>query len=136
MIYVFYLFLIFICCPIKALVQRAHLDDNWYPHNATILQQTITSLTHKAASDYNAQLNHAAIRAIIVPHAGYTYSGTVATGVYRLLDTKAITKVIILAPDHSVSFNGIALPIFDSYQTPLGSITIDRTIVDALERNP
>lgn len=105
-------------CILQAVKQLAHLDTNWYPNKKESLQSVLVNLSKKSAELYDATLDKSALKAIIVPHAGYAYSGAVATGVYRLCDKNNIKKVIILAPDRSISFEGVALPLFDSYQTP------------------
>lgn len=118
------------------LVKQAHLSSDWYPTNKTLLKKKLNRLAQTAAQQYNAQLNPAQIRALIVPHAAYSYSGAVATSVYRLLKGAQIKRIIILAPDHSVSFTGIALPQFDTYQTPLGVCTVDTSVVKKLADKP
>lgn len=126
---------VFAICCVKTQAYKAHLDARWYPQSKELLQTTIAELSKKAEETYNALLDKHAIKAIIVPHAAYAYSGIVAASVYRLLDKPNIKKVIILVPDHSVSFNGIALPAFDVYQTPLGSVAIDTLVIKKLAKN-
>ncbi len=67
-------------------------------------------------------------KAIIVPHAGYIYSGAVAASAYRALEGVAaeIRRVVLLGPSHRVTLDGVALPDADSFATPLGEIPIDR----------
>jgi AmmeMemoRadiSam system protein B len=67
-------------------------------------------------------------KALIVPHAGYAYSGPVAACAYRLLrDAGAgeIRHVVLLGPSHRVPFRGLAVPGVDGFATPLGVIPID-----------
>lgn len=120
--------------PKHVQIQKSHLENSFYPGNKKLLQKTIRQLAKKASQKFNADLSHAAIKAIIVPHAAYTYSGAVAASVYKLLDKNVVKKIIILAPDHSVSFDGIALPTFDYYQTPLGKIRVDKKSVQKLAK--
>ena len=117
-------------------LEIAHLNEGWYPNKKEALQSFLSHLSKKAETVYGADIDPKSIKAIIVPHAGYNYSGTVASSVYRLLDKNTINKVIILAPDHSVSFNGIALPVFEQYQTPLGMGTVDAPSIKTLAKNP
>lgn len=67
-------------------------------------------------------------KAIIVPHAGYIYSGPVAASAYaQLLPLRnKIKRVILLGPSHRVPLHGIAAPTADFFSTPLGDIPIDR----------
>ena len=67
-------------------------------------------------------------KAIVVPHAGYIYSGPVAATAYKqLIPIKdKINRVILLGPSHRVAFTGLAVPESDIFKTPLGNITIDQ----------
>jgi AmmeMemoRadiSam system protein B len=66
-------------------------------------------------------------RALIVPHAGYQYSGPVAATAYaHLAATRSrIDSVLLLGPAHYVLFDGIALPGADALATPLGLVPVD-----------
>jgi AmmeMemoRadiSam system protein B len=66
-------------------------------------------------------------KAIIAPHAGYIYSGSVAASAYALLKPLAdrISRVILLGPTHRVAVRGLALPGADAFDTPLGRVPID-----------
>jgi AmmeMemoRadiSam system protein B len=65
-------------------------------------------------------------KAIIVPHAGYIYSGITAACAYATLDGTAIERVVALGPAHRVPFYGMALPDADAFATPLGDVALDR----------
>jgi hypothetical protein len=73
-------------------------------------------------------------KAIIVPHAGYIYSGATAALAYARLASvrKTIRRVVLLGPVHRVPVNGLALPGVDSFATPLGNIAIDQVAVAAI----
>ncbi len=87
-------------------------------------------------SDINQYLSHAsssaspAPKAIIVPHAGYIYSASVAASAYQLLlsDVQKINQVILLGPSHHLAFRGIATPDNDYFATPLGKIRINQPL--------
>ncbi len=66
-------------------------------------------------------------KVLIVPHAGYIYSGAVAARAYaRLAPVRAtISRVVLLGPAHRVPIRGLALPVAEAYATPLGSVRID-----------
>jgi hypothetical protein len=76
----------------------------------------------------------AAARAIVVPHAGYVYSGATAAVGFAALREAAPRRVILLGPSHQASFAGGALPdrSLDAFATPLGAIAIDGDAVDRL----
>jgi AmmeMemoRadiSam system protein B len=71
-------------------------------------------------------------KAVIVPHAGYVYSGPIAAAAYRRLgeEREAITRVVLLAPAHRVALRGIAAPNAEAFRTPLGDVPVD---VDAID---
>jgi AmmeMemoRadiSam system protein B len=75
-------------------------------------------------------------KALIVPHAGYIYSGPVAASAYALLSPHAasIRRVILLGPCHRVAVRGMALPCATTFATPLGNVPLDqKAISTALE---
>jgi len=63
---------------------------------------------------------------LIVPHAGYVYSGPVASTGYRLLEGRDdIRRIVMLGPSHYVWFSGLTLPGVDYLETPLGDVAVD-----------
>lgn len=73
-------------------------------------------------------------KALIVPHAGYVYSGPVAARAYHeLVAARGIVKrVVLLGPAHYVAGRGLALPSADFFETPLGRIPLDFQAVGSL----
>ena len=90
----------------------------------------------------SARLNHSEMqvlpKAIIVPHAGYIYSGPVAAAAYAQLAAAhdIIKRVVLLGPVHRVPVRGLALPGVSAFATPLGEIQIDQNAVKAIEHMP
>ncbi len=72
-------------------------------------------------------------KAVIVPHAGYVYSGPVAAAVYAGLRPlrNAIERVVLLGPSHRLALEGLATTSAEVFRTPLGDVPVDR---EALER--
>jgi hypothetical protein len=66
---------------------------------------------------------------LIVPHAGYAYSGGVAAHAYKLVE-KDFRRVIILAPSHHSYFHGASYPDYTHYKTPLGVIPVEKIEVE------
>lgn len=68
----------------------------------------------------------AAPKIIIVPHAGYIYSGEVAATAFALLKShvRTITRVVLIGPAHYVPFRGLALPTVNAFETPLGRVPL------------
>lgn len=77
-------------------------------------------------------------KALIVPHAGYVYSGPVAASAYRLLAglRDSISRVVLLGPAHRVAFHGLAATAMTHFATPLGLVRIDREAVNRLLELP
>ncbi len=77
-------------------------------------------------------------KAIIVPHAGYIYSGPVAATAYARLRKvrQTIEKVVLLGPSHRVGFPGLATSSATSFRTPLGDIPVDSETVTRLVALP
>ena len=73
-------------------------------------------------------------KALIVPHAGYVYSGNVAAVAYdRLRPARGIVRrVVLLGPCHRVPVRGLALPEAGAFATPLGQVPIDQEAVKSL----
>jgi AmmeMemoRadiSam system protein B len=76
--------------------------------------------------------------ALIVPHAGYHYSGHTAAAAYARLRPWAdtITRVVVVGPAHRVALRGLGLPTTDSFSTPLGAIPVDRAACTELSAHP
>jgi len=98
----------------------------FYPGSAETL--------HREVQDYLAAAHPAgpAPKAVIVPHAGYVYSGPVAASAYARLHGAAeqIHRVVLLGPSHRVGFPGLAASTADEFLTPLGPIPLDREAID------
>lgn len=77
-------------------------------------------------------------KALIVPHAGYIYSGAIAATAYATLRVIAshIRRVVLLGPTHRVSVRGLALPGADAFDTPLGRVTLDAAGARAIAHLP
>src|SRR5919108_1195216 len=73
-------------------------------------------------------------KALVVPHAGYIYSGPVAARAYdELAPARGIVRrVVLLGPVHRVPVRGLALPGADFFDTPLGRIRIEQAALDDL----
>lgn len=96
----------------------------FYPENANELRHAVNGYIAEASL-------RAAVadrpKALIVPHAGYQYSGSVAGFAYRRLrDWSAdIHHVVMIGPSHRVAIRGLAVPSVGTFVTPLGSVRID-----------
>lgn len=80
----------------------------------------------------------AAPKALIVPHAGFVYSGPIAGSGYRCLapHRDTVTRVVLIGPSHRAVYRGIATTGADAFVTPLGRVNVDREAVREAERLP
>lgn len=67
------------------------------------------------------------VKAIISPHASFTFSGSVAGSIFAMVkNQKEIRRIVLLGPSHRVAFAGLAIPSADEFETPLGKVAVDR----------
>jgi AmmeMemoRadiSam system protein B len=94
----------------------------FYPADATELARTIRAFLAAVPAAEGERP-----KALIVPHAGYVYSGAVAAHAYaRLVPLRStVRRVVLLGPAHRVPLHGLALPAVEGFATPLGSVAID-----------
>lgn len=94
----------------------------FYPGNPRILAATVDQFLSDAMTVPQTQP-----KALIVPHAGYVYSGATAGHAYALLTPwhEQIRRVVLLGPTHRVAVDGIAIPQTEAFATPLGDIPLD-----------
>jgi len=93
----------------------------FYPANPIQLRQMINQWL--AESPIHEEIKN--LRALIVPHAGYPYSGKVAAQAYRQVKGKDYTAVIIMGPSHHYGFRGVSIDTEARYRTPLGELEVD-----------
>ena len=72
------------------------------------------------------------IRALIAPHAGYVYSGSVAAYGFKAIQGQNIKKVILIGPSHHQYLSGAVIDGYDAWQTPLGQVDLDADLRDIL----
>lgn len=107
---------------------------SFYPASPTELSMQVDHLLQTVPFNKPA----VAPRMLIVPHAGYIYSGEYAACAYARL--RAFSnhwhRVLLLGPSHRVAFRGMAYPLDRSFSTPLGDIPIDPDVPDQLTDMP
>ncbi|MEO5372932.1 MAG: AmmeMemoRadiSam system protein B [Alphaproteobacteria bacterium] len=115
-------------------VRAPAVAGSFYPANAGELQAMVAGFLAGVAGGSLV----AVPKAIIAPHAGYVYSGPTAATVYaRLAPARGrIGRVVLIGPSHRVAFRGLALCGATAYASPLGTVTIDRPMLEHLARLP
>ncbi len=96
----------------------------FYPGERSALAQDVEAMLDEANE---RPLGPGFPKALIVPHAGYIYSGPIAANAYALLKSARgiVRRVVLLGPCHRVAVRGLALPGADAFDTPLGRVPID-----------
>lgn len=105
----------------------------FYPADAQSLRAEVDRLLGAASRRLAL-----APKALIVPHAGYPYSGPIAATAYASLASHAdhISRVVLIGPAHRVAVRGLATPGADRFATPLGEVPLDTAALAALETLP
>lgn len=118
------------CSSGEKKVRMPAVAGAFYPADADTLKETVVSFLSEASS---AEADKK-VQAIIVPHAGYVYSGSVASEAIKAIPSDAVYKrIFLLGPSHRAAFDGASVnDAFDSYATPLGQVKVDNETVDAL----
>jgi len=109
-------------------IRKPAVAGMFYPSNPQKLRgeiETILSITPH--TDISGK-----IFGIIVPHAGYIYSGRTAAFAFRLLKGTGFKTVIIISPSHREYFSGVSVYDGDAFETPLGIIETDKEISEKL----
>ena len=112
-------------------MRPAVVAGKFYPGAPTVLKGDVRAYVDDAAT----RLPEGAVqpKAVIVPHAGYVYSGAVAGSAYARIAAgrDTIRRVVLFGPTHRVPIRGLALPSARAFATPLGDIDVDREAVAA-----
>jgi AmmeMemoRadiSam system protein B len=114
-------------------VRSPAVAGSFYPQQPAALTHDVLALLAATPTE-PVSAETAPPKAIIVPHAGYIYSGATAALAYQRLQAwrHQIHRVVILGPVHRVPVRGLALPGVDAFDTPLGRIPVDQAGVEAL----
>ncbi len=106
----------------------------FYPGDAASLRRSL-AVCFGQAQALDAPLRP---KALVVPHAGYIYSGPVAASAYTLLEPlrETIRRVVLLGPVHRVWVAGLALPGVEAFATPLGRVPLDMDAIRAIADLP
>ena len=112
-------------------IRQPAVAGMFYPGNPRQLRADLEYMLDSAALP---ALDPQSIKAIVVPHAGYIYSGPVAATAYKLLLSRRqqIKRVVLLGPSHHVALQGMAIPTCNVFRTPLGDIPLDQHALQSI----
>jgi len=105
----------------------------FYPDN----KEELSSLIEKYFSEVKPPKIEGDVRALIVPHAGYIYSGQIAAYAYKALQNQKISRVVLIGNSHQEYFEGASVYESGYFRTPLGDIEVDADFAKKLiDLNP
>jgi len=104
-------------------IREAAVAGTFYPGDPGVLRDTVDRLLADAP---RPPAKAPVPRAVIVPHAGYIYSGTTAAAAYARIAAgrDTVKRVVLVGPTHRVPVLGVALPGADAFRTPLGTVPV------------
>ena len=107
----------------EPLVRAATQANRFYTGDAKELSDEVDSLLALHVKDRQYEQ----VAALIVPHAGYYFSGNVAAAAYQSIpDSKEYKRIFLLGPSHHEWLDGVSVNTeFDYYATPLGNVKVD-----------
>ena len=103
------------------LIRPASHSGSWYNNSPKILSQEINQyLSNTKKLEYQGY-----IKSIIVPHAGYRFSGPTMAQSFININPDNYNRIVILGPSHHEYFQGCGLTSFEEFETPFGKINVD-----------
>ena len=113
-------------------VLKSELAGQWYPADPVQLAQEIDAYLGTAEPQPIAN-----VIALLLPHAGYRYSGAVAAQGVAQVAGRSFSRVVVIGPSHRMALvDAVSIPDATHVETPLGRIEIDRVLVSKLRKNP
>ena len=105
---------------------------SWYDDDPSALSKEIEKYISSAQESKTQFPNDKQLKAVIVPHAGYYYSGKTAGAAFIHLDPSLYDRVVVLGPSHYASFLNCYVTSYEKYETPFGDIDIDTDAIAQL----
>jgi AmmeMemoRadiSam system protein B len=110
-------------------IREASHAGSWYTDQGEVLSEQLEGWLAAVETSNDPSTPS---RALISPHAGYSYSGPTAAWAYRAIDPSAIKRVFVLGPSHHVYLRNCALSTQTHYETPVGDLALDLDVMDEL----
>jgi len=119
----------------RKVVLDSTLAGSWYPADAEILREQIKGFFRRKASPSGDKAQVQPVNdvvALILPHAGYRYSGRTAASALKTTGKK-YKRIVIIGPSHRTYLEELlSVPRVTHYQTPLGQIPLDNDFINKL----
>ena len=108
--------------------RKAFAAGSFYPADKDALTKMVDTMLAQASSTSAT----GTVRVLVVPHAGYEFSGPVAAAAYKTIQGKPFDRVILLGVSHKTLFKGVAVDKHPAWETPLGQVPVDMDFVNGL----
>jgi AmmeMemoRadiSam system protein B len=118
----------------QTITRHLRYAGSWYEADPVLLGRQMNSFF--AGVKNGARETPDEVCALVVPHAGYAYSGAAAAAAYRTVIGKKVDRIFLLGPSHHVGFSGVGLTKVNFFETPFGELSIDQKVVMALLQEP
>ena len=116
-------------------IRKAAVRGTFYPKECTKVKAYFKKFNHTfQETTISKELQSIVPRAVIVPHAGYIYSGFTANFAYRFLEKAKAKRIVVIGPSHHHYFKGISGSYYEQYETPCGNIEVDSPYLFALAK--
>jgi len=104
--------------------RQMSVEGAFYPDDKQELESSLKYFNEIVQQKFEDKIYTKNVKALIVPHAGYVYSGFTANLAYKNVH-KTPKRVVVIGPSHKVAFDGISMNEYENYATPLGDIKAD-----------
>lgn len=116
-------------------IRKTSVQGSFYPKVCSDIKATFENFTQELkTTPLSKELQGIIPKAVIVPHAGYIYSGFTANYAYSFLKYSKAKRIIVIGPSHYHSFQGISGSYYEKFETPCGNIEIDSPYLFALAK--
>ena len=110
-------------------IRYPFVSGEFYPSDKVQLSQMIDGFLSKVPSKEKATYN---VKILILPHAGYAYSGQTAAYGYQLIRNNSYDTAILIGPYHKAMFPGASIWRSGAWRTPLGDVPVDSELASAI----
>jgi len=107
--------------------RKLAVSGQFYPDNENEIQRYLEHFNKVLEENHITIDTKLHPRAIIVPHAGYIYSGFTANMAYNYIP-KNVENIIVIGPSHRYGFEGASIALYDKYPTPFGELPINKEL--------
>lgn len=123
----------------KKNIRQPMAAGKYYPAESVVLKKQIDNFLNQSDTIFTSgtpsQILQGKPRLIIIPHAGYEYSGQVAAYAFKNLRENRYDRVILIGRSHNDFFDGVAADTHDSWNSPLGEIEVDQIFIQQLKKS-